>query len=118
MNVIRYPGCKINLGLKVIERRSDGFHNLETLFVFVPDIADILEMAESKKLSLTLYGDNLDCKSEDNLVMCAYKLLAADYEIPPVEMFLYKKIASGAGLGGGSSDAAMRSEEHTSESSH
>ena len=107
MNVIRYPGCKINLGLKVIEKRSDGFHNLETLFVLVPDIADILEIAESKKLSLTLYGDNLDCKSDDNLVMCAYKLLAADYEIPPVEMFLYKKIASGAGLGGGSSDAAM-----------
>jgi len=107
MNVIRYPGSKINLGLRVTERRSDGFHNLESLFVYVPDIADILEIAESKKLSLTLYGDYLDCKSEDNLVIRAYNLLAANYKIPPVEIHLYKKIPSGAGLGGGSSDGAM-----------
>jgi len=107
MNVIRYSGSKINLGLRVTERRSDGFHNLESLFVYVPDIADILEIAESKKLSLTLYGDYLDCKSEDNLVIRAYNLLAANYKIPPVEIHLYKKIPSGAGLGGGSSDGAM-----------
>jgi len=108
MNVIRYPGCKINLGLRVIERRNDGFHNLESLFVFVPDIADILEIAESKtQSSLTLFGDTLDCGTQDNLVMQSYRLLASAFDIPEVEMYLYKKIPSGAGLGGGSSDAAM-----------
>ena len=108
MNVIRYPGCKINLGLRVIERRDDGFHNLETVFVYVSDMADILEIAESKTpSSLTLFGDSLDCDTQDNLVMRAYRLLAADFDIPEVEMYLYKKIPSGAGLGGGSSDAAM-----------
>ena len=108
MNVIKYPGCKINLGLRVTERRADGFHNLETLFVYLPDIADILEIAESDKpSSLTMLGDSLDCDSEENLVMKAYRLLAADYSLPEVEIYLYKRILSGAGLGGGSSDAAM-----------
>ena len=108
MNVIKYPGCKINLGLRVTERRADGFHNLETLFVYLPDIADILEIAESDSpSSLTMLGDSLDCDSEENLVMKAYRLLAADYSLPEVELYLYKRILSGAGLGGGSSDAAM-----------
>jgi len=108
MNIIKYPGCKINLGLRVTERRSDGFHNLESLFVSIPGIADILEITESEKpSSITLFGDSLDCDPYDNLVMRAYRLLAADFDIPEVDIYLYKKIPSGAGLGGGSSDAAM-----------
>ena len=104
--MLKYPRCKINIGLHLTERRSDGFHNIETLFVDLPNIVDILEIVEADNLSLTLSGEKIDGDSDNNLVMRAYRLLAADHRIPPAEMHLHKRIAVGTGLGGGSSDAA------------
>lgn len=104
--MIIYPKAKINLGLKVIEKREDGFHNLESLFVAVPDCTDILEIVESDQLSFSLYGATLDCEPGMNICEKAFKLLAQDFDIPGAEIHLFKNIPSGAGLGGGSSDGA------------
>lgn len=104
--MIIYPKAKINLGLRVIEKREDGFHNLESLFVSVPDCTDILEIVESDKLSFSLYGAELDCEPGANICEKAFKLLAKDFYIPGAEIHLFKRIPSGAGLGGGSSDGA------------
>ncbi len=103
--MITFPKAKINIGLQITEKRSDGFHNLETVF-FPADLADILEIVESNEFSVNLYGLKIDGKSSDNLCVKAYNLLKNDFNLPPVEMHLYKKIPTGAGLGGGSSDAA------------
>lgn len=104
--MIIYPKAKINLGLKVIEKREDGFHNLESLFVAVPDCTDILEIMESDMLSFSLYGATLDCEPGMNICEKAFKLLAQDFNIPGAEIHLFKNIPSGAGLGGGSSNGA------------
>lgn len=104
--MILYPKAKINLGLRVIEKREDGFHNLESLFVSVPECTDILEIVESDKLSFSLYGAELDCEPGANICEKAFKLLAKDFYIPGAEIHLFKRIPSGAGLGGGSSDGA------------
>ncbi len=103
--MILYPNAKINIGLKVIEKRPDGFHNLETFF-FPIELTDILEIVESEKTTLTLYGINLEGNMEDNLCVKAYEMLAGEFGLPPVEIHLFKRIPPGAGLGGGSSDAA------------
>lgn len=110
MNIVSYPNAKINLGLRVIEKRNDGFHNLETLFVPVYDFTDILEIVESKSLYIKHYGlpySLPENDSEKDLCIRAYKLLNEDFGIPPVGIHLYKKIPVGAGLGGGSADAAF-----------
>ncbi|MFA6770047.1 MAG: 4-(cytidine 5'-diphospho)-2-C-methyl-D-erythritol kinase [Bacteroidales bacterium] len=104
--MIIYPKAKINLGLRIIEKRDDGFHNLESLFVSTPECTDILEIVESDKLSFSLYGATLDCEPGTNICEKAFKLLAKDFDIPGAEIHLYKKIPTGAGLGGGSSNGA------------
>lgn len=104
--MIIFPKAKINLGLRVIEKRDDGFHNLESLFVSVPNKTDILEIVESDKLSFSLYGAALDCEHGMNICEKAFQLLAKDFDILGAEIHLYKNIPSGAGLGGGSSDGA------------
>ncbi len=105
--MITFPNAKINLGLNVVERRPDGYHNIETVFYPIP-LTDILEIvpAQGSETALTTYGNPVDCPPEKNLVMKAYRLLAEQCEIPPVDIYLYKHIPDGAGLGGGSSDAA------------
>ncbi|OFY39438.1 MAG: 4-(cytidine 5'-diphospho)-2-C-methyl-D-erythritol kinase [Bacteroidetes bacterium GWF2_40_14] len=103
--MILYPNAKINIGLKVIEKRPDGFHNLETFF-FPIELTDILEIVESEETTLSLYGISLEGRQEDNLCIRAYELLSKDFKLPPVEIHLFKRIPPGAGLGGGSSDAA------------
>jgi len=103
--MIVYPCAKINIGLKVIGKRPDGYHDLETFF-FPIAMTDILEVVEADETSLTIYGIDLDCKMEDNLCFKAYNLLKKDFNLPPVEIHLLKRIPSGAGLGGGSSDAS------------
>lgn len=105
--MITFPNAKINLGLNIVERRSDGYHNIETVFYPVP-LTDVLEIvpAASGATSLTIHGNAVDCLMEKNLVMRAYRLLEQRCGLPPVEMHLYKHIPDGAGLGGGSSDAA------------
>jgi len=103
--MINYPQCKINLGLNVIEKRQDGFHNLETIFYPV-SLCDILEIIPSDKNSFSLSGISIPGNPFSNLVFKAYELLKKDFNLPPVQIHLHKNIPSGAGLGGGSSDAA------------
>lgn len=117
--MILYPNAKINIGLNVLEKREDGFHNLETLFYPVKgeDRAadgsapehplDVLEIVESSSLQMQQYGIEYPGDPMDNLCVKAYNALKADFDIPPVAIHLYKKIPVGAGLGGGSADAAF-----------
>lgn len=111
--MIEFPCAKINLGLNVVERRPDGYHNLETVFFPLP-ICDALEIKPMDEkfpsdvaCDLKITGNTVCCSESDNLIVRAYNLLAADYDIPRVHAHLYKNIPSEAGLGGGSSDAAF-----------
>ncbi len=103
--MIVYPIAKINIGLFITEKRPDGFHNLETVFYPV-NIQDALEVIPADDFKFTSTGIEIDGKPEDNLVVKAYRLIAKDYKIPAVHIHLHKVIPFGAGLGGGSSDAA------------
>lgn len=103
--MISFPPCKINLGLNVISKRSDGYHNLETCFYLVP-LTDALEILPADTLSFNLSGNAIPGDAADNLCLKAYKLLQKDFDLKPVAIFLHKVIPSGAGLGGGSSDGA------------
>ena len=109
--MIVYPNAKINIGLNVVEKRPDGYHNLETGFYPIK-LQDALEIktiesnVPSCGYSLKVSGTLLDGSPDDNLVVKAYKLLKKEFDLPPVSMYLYKHIPTGAGLGGGSSDAA------------
>lgn len=104
--MIYFPNAKINIGLNVVSKRMDGFHNLETIF-FPVKLADALEIVESKKTKFSSSGIEIDGNPENNLVFKAYQILNNDYIIPPVKIHLHKVIPFGAGLGGGSSDAAF-----------
>lgn len=103
--MITYPIAKINIGLLVTEKRPDGFHNLETIFYPIR-MHDILEVVESDEFKFSLSGIDVAGDPEDNLVVKAYRLIKNDFQIPAVQVHLHKNIPSGAGLGGGSSDAA------------
>ena len=103
--MIVYPHAKINLGLQIKRRRSDGFHEIETAFYPV-DMTDILEIKPSQEPQLFLSGVTVEGAPEDNLCMKAYSMLQADFDLPPVQLHLHKQIPVGAGLGGGSSDGA------------
>lgn len=110
--MIVYPNAKINIGLNVVERRPDGYHNLETVFypINLQDAIEIknIEGAEPEcGYQLKVSGTILDGAPDDNLVVRAYKLLKKEFGLPPVSIFVYKHIPTGAGLGGGSSDAAF-----------
>lgn len=104
--MIVFPNAKINIGLNVVSRRPDGYHNLETIFYPV-NISDALEMIEASKTSLTFSGIEINGPAGENLVLKAYQILKADFSLPPVHFHLHKNIPFGAGLGGGSSDAAF-----------
>lgn len=131
-SMIGYPNVKINLGLKVLRKRPDGYHDLETLFVPYPGISDVLEVINGDDYSRTLaglkeqYSQLTQAISEDGKLMItiarregvdwdplkdltakAYFLLAAQYQLPPMKIYLEKRSPVGAGLGGGSSDAAF-----------
>lgn len=107
--MIGLPNAKINIGLHVIRKREDGFHDLETVFYPVPwkDVLEILPAKEDHGISIEEYGNPLSLHNKENLCMKAYKLLAGQYKLPPVRMALLKNIPSEAGLGGGSADAAF-----------
>ncbi|MEO8885068.1 MAG: 4-(cytidine 5'-diphospho)-2-C-methyl-D-erythritol kinase [Mucilaginibacter sp.] len=104
--MILFPNAKINIGLNITERRSDGYHNLETIFYPVK-INDALEVITADKLSFESSGLDIPGRMEDNLCIKAYHLLKKDHDIPPVKIHLHKHIPIGAGLGGGSADAAF-----------
>ena len=104
-----YPNAKINLGLNVIERRQDGYHNIETVFypVGLCDVLDVQPSDTCMDYSFSSSGIELGGDPEDNLIVRAYRLLRSDFQFPPVDISLIKQIPFGAGLGGGSSDAAF-----------
>lgn len=116
--MIVFPECKINLGLNVVSRREDGYHNLETVFYPIPlcDALEVKTMNEgfpsATQCDIKVTGTPMalagmgECPDEKNLVVRAYNLIAEDFEIPRVHIHLFKNIPSQAGLGGGSSDAA------------
>lgn len=116
--MILYPNCKINLGLRVVRKRPDGYHDLETIFVPIYGLHDELEVniVESTKTAalkdksdivFEQEGIAVDCAPEDNLIVKCYRQMKAKYpQIGPVSIRFKKNIPFGAGLGGGSSDAA------------
>ena len=130
--MIRYPNVKLNLGLHVLRRREDGFHDLETLFVPYTGISDCLEIVTGEDYSRTLAGlkerygslaqavtpdgklmitiarrEGVDWDPLKDLTAKAYGLLALEYKLPPMKIFLEKRSPVGAGLGGGSADAVF-----------
>ena len=107
--MLTYPNAKINIGLNVVERRSDSYHNIETVFYPI-GLSDVLEVVPSETCSdysFSSAGITLDGDPEDNLIVRAYRLLRSEYQFDPVDITLVKQIPYGAGLGGGSSDAAF-----------
>ncbi|SDC18016.1 4-diphosphocytidyl-2-C-methyl-D-erythritol kinase [Williamwhitmania taraxaci] len=104
--MIAFPNAKINLGLRVVEKRLDGFHNIETIFIPI-GLRDIIEVIPSSFTSISFSGLVVDASAEENLCMRAYNLFKADIGCGNVSIHLHKVIPFGAGLGGGSSDAAF-----------
>lgn len=109
--MIVFPNCKINLGLNILRKRRDGFHDLETVFYPIP-LTDALEVIDTNRdqagpdLKITGIGINGDTSS--NLCIKAYRIIKKEFpQLPPVQMHLHKSIPAGAGLGGGSADAAF-----------
>jgi len=103
--LLTFPNCKINLGLNILSKRDDGYHNIETCFYPV-QWCDVLEVVISDNLNFTSTGINIPGNQKDNLCLKAYHLVKKDYDIAPIDIHLHKIIPIGAGLGGGSSDAA------------
>lgn len=97
--------AKINLGLYIVERRPDDYHNIETIFYPIP-LCDEISINEDDNDKLLISGIPVAGNVDDNLVIKALRLVRQDYKVPPVCISLKKNIPSGAGLGGGSSDAA------------
>jgi 4-diphosphocytidyl-2-C-methyl-D-erythritol kinase len=104
--MITFPHCKINLGLHVVEKRKDGYHNIETCFYPVPR-TDILEVIKSTKFSFTTSGLPVAGLPEQNLCVQAYHFLANEFKLGSVKIHLHKILPMGAGVGGGSADAAF-----------
>ena len=110
--MITFPCAKINLGLNIVSKRADGYHNLETVFYPIP-LTDALEIKlmgaefpSNVPCDLKITGNAVDCDEQKNLVVKAYNMIAADFKIPRIHAHLVKRIPSQAGMGGGSSDAA------------
>ncbi|MFA6260174.1 MAG: 4-(cytidine 5'-diphospho)-2-C-methyl-D-erythritol kinase [Bacteroidia bacterium] len=111
--MITFPSAKVNLGLNIYNQRQDGFHNMETIMypLLFSDMLEIIQNTDWKEgeavFTLSGYGLPVEGNLQENLVFRAYSLLNEVYKLPPVRACLYKKIPMGAGLGGGSSDAAF-----------
>ena len=108
--MILYPNAKINIGLNILNKRADGFHELETL-MYPVKIKDTLIINKAqdryKKPKLTTDGITIDGNTDDNLIVKAYNILDNLYNLPPIDFHLHKTIPFGAGLGGGSADCAF-----------
>lgn len=111
--MILFPNCKINLGLRILRKRADGYHDLETVFYPLPlkDVLEIIQQPEAgtqkSEISITNYSHFVEGKPEENLCLKAYELLKKDFSLPMVQIYLHKAIPAGAGLGGGSADGAF-----------
>ncbi len=115
--MLLYPNCKINIGLRIVRKRPDGYHDLETIFVPIYGLHDELEVIKNDEMSAATplndglmfeqEGIKVDCPAEDNLIVKCYCTMAAKYpQIGSISIRFKKNIPFGAGLGGGSSDAA------------
>jgi len=104
--MVLFPNAKINIGLQVLSRREDGYHNLETVF-YPLKLYDVLEVVEADECRFIPSGLHIPGDAGDNLCLKAYRLLQAAHNLPPVHIYLHKSIPIGAGLGGGSADAAF-----------
>ncbi len=105
-SMVSFPNAKINLGLHVVARRPDGYHNIESCFYPV-GWTDVLEVIQSESLQFTSSGLPIPGEAAQNLCLKAYAALQKDFDLPPVHIHLHKVIPIGAGLGGGSADAAF-----------
>ncbi len=109
--MIVYPNCKINIGLRILNKRADGYHNIESVFYPVP-MADILEIrpqhpANENQITFKTSGIAIPGDAKENICVKAYQLINQDYALPALDVHLHKQIPIGAGLGGGSADAAF-----------
>jgi 4-diphosphocytidyl-2-C-methyl-D-erythritol kinase len=104
--MIVYPNAKINIGLDLLRKRKDNFHDLESFFYPI-QLCDILEVLPSDRFSYSQSGIPIDGDIENNLVVKAFRLLQKTHKLPDLKIHLHKQIPFGAGLGGGSSDAAF-----------
>ena len=103
--MIVYPNTKINIGLDVLEKRADGYHELSSIFYPVKNLCDILEIFPSTEFSFSSSG--IQIPGEGNICIKAFKMLKQDFGISNVNIHLHKRIPIGAGLGGGSADGAF-----------
>jgi len=104
--MLAFANAKINLGLNVIEKRPDGYHNLETVFYPVK-LYDGVEITDAEETSCVIRGIDIPGDTTDNICLKAYGLLKRDFDLPAQQITLLKNIPVGAGLGGGSADAAF-----------
>lgn len=106
--MILKSGSKINIGLNVVKMREDGFHLIESLFYPVNSLYDLVEVVKSdeKEIRFSQSGIFINCPTESNLCVKAYRVFASHYKIGSVKIHLHKKIPFGAGLGGGSANSA------------
>lgn len=104
--MITFPNAKLNLGLNIVSKRPDGYHNIETIFYPIP-VNDALEITPAESTSFHQSGIPINTPAEKNIVMKALRKLEEQYAVPPLQIHLLKKIPFGAGLGGGSADAAF-----------
>lgn len=104
--MICFPNAKINLGLSVIARRNDGFHEIESILYPVP-VFDVIEFKVANSFRIVQYGIPLQAAREENILFNTWQYLNQEYSVPPVEIHLIKNIPVGSGLGGGSADATF-----------
>ncbi|GAB4408331.1 MAG: 4-(cytidine 5'-diphospho)-2-C-methyl-D-erythritol kinase [Microscillaceae bacterium] len=104
--MIAFPNAKINLGLQILKKRPDGYHDIASLFWPI-GWQDALEILPAPDFSFSSSGLPIPPDGKDNLCVRAYEQLRADFDLPPVHIHLHKVLPTGAGLGGGSSDAAF-----------
>lgn len=104
--MLTFPNAKINLGLNIVSKRPDGYHNLESCFYPIP-WCDVLEIIASDELKFTSTGLSIPGAVSSNLCMQAFHLLKEAHRLPNVHIHLHKVIPMGAGLGGGSADGAF-----------
>lgn len=104
--MLTFANAKINLGLNLIEKRFDGYHNLETVFYPI-QIRDVVELVDANENCCITKGIEIPGKDEENICLKAFKRLQIDFNLPNQQIVLLKNIPVGAGLGGGSADAAF-----------
>ena len=103
--MIVYPNAKINLGLNILRKREDGYHDISSVFYPLKECVDVLEIVKSDNFEFTKSG--IEIPNGENICEKAWNLLHTDFEIGNVKIHLHKQIAIGAGLGGGSADASF-----------